>query len=123
MTDEEIVIPYRRRTRQIEIGIVSDDRTIGQSIENIRRQLRIRLEIDRQRFGSESALGVVDRQEPQSTTTRILRPRMSFALVLLPQELDDSFVGWLGIIALEGIESLEIEKGEKLGVGRSAKDT
>ena len=46
---------------------------------------------------------------------------MSFTLVLLPQELDDSFIGRLGIIALEGIESLEVDEGEKFGVGGSAK--
>jgi hypothetical protein len=46
---------------------------------------------------------------------------MSFALVLLPQELGDSFIGWLRIVASVGAESLEVDEGEKFRAGRSAK--
>jgi hypothetical protein len=53
---------------------VADDRAIGQSIEDIRWKLGIRLEVNRERLGSESALRVMDGQETECTTTWIFRP-------------------------------------------------
>jgi hypothetical protein len=46
---------------------------------------------------------------------------MRLTLVLLPQELGGSFIGWLRIIALIGMESLEVQEDETLGMGGSAR--
>jgi hypothetical protein len=63
----------------------------------------------------------MDGQKSKSAPTGILRPGMSLTLVLLPQELRNSFIGWLRIIALIGMESFEVDEDETLGMGRSAK--
>ena len=49
MTEHETGIPYLRRTREIKIEIVADERSSGESLEDILRKFRIRLKIDGER--------------------------------------------------------------------------
>ena len=49
---------------QIEIQIVTDQGTVCESFPDAIRKIRIGLEVDREGFGSESALRVVNSEKP-----------------------------------------------------------
>ena len=57
----------------------------------------------------QSAFRVVDGEEPECTTSRILRPWMGFAFALLPQELSDSFIGRLGMTFGPGVKRFDVQ--------------
>ena len=60
---------------------MADQSAIGERVDDVRRQIRVDLEIDRQRLGSESAFGIVDGQKPQDGPPRISRPWMGKTLI------------------------------------------
>ena len=67
---------------QIEIEVLTDRGGASREcLPDIARQLWTGLQVDRQRVGSKSALRVVNRQKPQGTAPRILRPGVSQTLV------------------------------------------
>ena len=94
-------------------------RYLGIRMEKARMKLQIRMQVDRQRLGPESALRVMNGQKPQGTASRILRPRVSETLVPPAQQRTRNCFGRLRITPIPRIESFDVQEEQALRIDGS----